>query len=117
MSKDPAKHMANQELQFEVLKHASSVGVIEITTQPAETSGNEWGPFGKLGYAHRPHQLVSQIHCPIVNQILGQLGKKLFALTLPLRLINLCSAIRATLGQRQIRQSTGLALNAGPFRQ
>src|SRR6218665_4140418 len=25
---------------------------------------------------------------------------------------NLCSAIRATLGQRQIRQSSGLALNA-----
>src|SRR6218665_670194 len=36
----------------------------------------------------------------------------MFALTLPERLPNLCSAIRATLGQRQIRQSPGLALNA-----
>src|SRR6218665_2045301 len=31
---------------------------------------------------------------------------------LPYRLPNFCSAIRATLGQRQIRQSPGLALNA-----
>src|SRR6218665_516254 len=30
----------------------------------------------------------------------------------PIRLPNLCSAIRATLGQRQIRQNPGLALNA-----
>src|SRR6218665_432439 len=36
----------------------------------------------------------------------------MFALTLPFRLPNFCSAIRATLGQRQIRQSPGLALNA-----
>src|SRR6218665_2756926 len=36
----------------------------------------------------------------------------MFALTLPQRLLNLCSAIRETLGQRQIRQSPGLALNA-----
>src|SRR6218665_1651669 len=36
----------------------------------------------------------------------------MFALTWPQRLANLCSAIRATLGQRQIRQSPGLALNA-----
>src|SRR6218665_1897868 len=36
----------------------------------------------------------------------------MFALTLPQRLPNFCSAIRATLGQRQIRQSPGLALNA-----
>src|SRR6218665_1443723 len=36
----------------------------------------------------------------------------MFALTLPERLPNFCSAIRATLGQRQIRQSPGLALNA-----
>src|SRR6218665_586864 len=36
----------------------------------------------------------------------------MFALTLTQRLANLCSAIRATLGQRQIRQSPGLALNA-----
>src|SRR6218665_3518397 len=36
----------------------------------------------------------------------------MFALTLPSRLPNFCSAIRATLGQRQIRQSPGLALNA-----
>src|SRR6218665_1319005 len=36
----------------------------------------------------------------------------MFALTLPKRLPNLCSAIRETLGQRKIRQSPGLALNA-----
>src|SRR6218665_3573884 len=36
----------------------------------------------------------------------------MLALTLPKRLANLCSAIRATLGQRQIRQRPGLALNA-----
>src|SRR6218665_892962 len=41
----------------------------------------------------------------------------MFALTLPwpyitVRLPNFCSANRATLGQRQIRQSPGLALNA-----
>src|SRR6218665_2193916 len=36
----------------------------------------------------------------------------MFALTLPFRLPNFCSAIRATLGQRQFRQSPGLALNA-----
>src|SRR6218665_3286079 len=36
----------------------------------------------------------------------------MFALTLPYRLPNFCSAIRATLGQRQICQSPGLALNA-----
>src|SRR6218665_685928 len=36
----------------------------------------------------------------------------MFALTLPYRLQNFCSAIRATLGQRQILQSPGLALNA-----
>src|SRR6218665_1197202 len=36
----------------------------------------------------------------------------MFALTLPKRLPNLCSAIRETLGQRQIRQSPGLTLNA-----
>src|SRR6218665_94016 len=36
----------------------------------------------------------------------------MFALTLPKRLPNFCSAIRATLGQRQIRQSPGFALNA-----
>src|SRR6218665_1416751 len=30
----------------------------------------------------------------------------------PIRLPNFCSAIRATLGQRQIRQNPGLALNA-----
>src|SRR6218665_2554344 len=36
----------------------------------------------------------------------------MFALTLPFRLPNFCSTIRATLGQRQIRQSPGLALNA-----
>src|SRR6218665_912514 len=36
----------------------------------------------------------------------------MFALTLPYRLQNFCSAIRETLGQRQIRQSPGLALNA-----
>jgi len=36
----------------------------------------------------------------------------MFALTLPKWLANLCSAIRATLGQRQIRQSPGLAQNA-----
>src|SRR6218665_814822 len=36
----------------------------------------------------------------------------MFALTLPSRLPNFCSAIRATLGQRQIRQSPGLPLNA-----
>src|SRR6218665_200979 len=36
----------------------------------------------------------------------------MFALTLPKRLPNFCSAIRATLGQRQFRQSPGLALNA-----
>src|SRR6218665_1159348 len=36
----------------------------------------------------------------------------MFALTLPQRLPNFCSAIRATLRQRQIRQSPGLALNA-----
>src|SRR6218665_273578 len=36
----------------------------------------------------------------------------MFALTLPSRLANFCSAIRATLGQRQIRQSPGLPLNA-----
>jgi len=39
-------------------------------------------------------------------------GKKMFALTLPKRLANLCSAFRATSGQRQIRQSPGLALSA-----
>src|SRR6218665_1133059 len=32
--------------------------------------------------------------------------------SLPYRLPNFCSAIRATLGQRQIRQSPGLALSA-----
>src|SRR6218665_2489784 len=36
----------------------------------------------------------------------------MFALTLPKRIPNFCSAIRATLGQRQICQSPGLALNA-----
>src|SRR6218665_1296056 len=36
----------------------------------------------------------------------------MFALTLPLRLPNFCSAIRATLGQRQFRQTPCLALNA-----
>src|SRR6218665_2977141 len=36
----------------------------------------------------------------------------MFALPLPYRQPNLCSAIRATLGQRQICQSPGLALNA-----
>src|SRR6218665_2791666 len=36
----------------------------------------------------------------------------MFALTLPYRLPNFCSEIRETLGQRQIRQSPGLALNA-----
>src|SRR6218665_38464 len=65
---------------------------------------------GELGYAHRP-QLDSQIHCPTGTQIWGPLGKENvcpnFALT-----VNLCSAIRATLGRRQIRQSPGLALNA-----
>jgi len=30
---------------------------------------------GEIGYAHRP-QLGSQIHCPIVNQIRGPLGKE-----------------------------------------
>src|SRR6218665_2296723 len=62
---------------------------------------------GALGYAHWP-QLGSQIHCPIGNQIWGPLGKQ----DLCPNLANLCSAIRATLGQRQIRQSPGLALNA-----
>jgi len=57
-------------------------------------------------------QLGALIHCPIGNQIWGPLGKE--DLTLPWPLINLCSAIRVTLGQRQIRQSPGLALNANP---
>src|SRR6218665_1577570 len=63
------------------------------------------------GYAHWP-QLGSQIHCPIGNQIWGPLGKDDVCPNFALTVANLCSAIRATLGQRQIRQSPGLALNA-----
>src|SRR6218665_2897328 len=67
---------------------------------------------GDLGYAHRPH-LGSQIHCPIGNQIWGTLGKEGVCPNFTLYgWANLCSTIRATLGQRQIRQSPGLALNA-----
>src|SRR6218665_2494213 len=67
---------------------------------------------GDLGYAHRPH-LGSQIHCPIGNQIWGTLGKEGVCPNFTLYgWANLCSAIRATLGQRQIRQSPGLPLNA-----
>ena len=68
---------------------------------------------GELGYAHWP-QLGSQIYYIIGNHIWGPIGKQdlcpNFALTAA-KLI-LCSAIWATLGQRQIRQSPGLALNA-----
>ena len=66
---------------------------------------------GELGYAHRP-QLGSQIHCPIVNQIWGPLGKgdvcPNFAQTVGKFVFNNSGNLR----QRQIRQTPGLALNA-----
>src|SRR6218665_3037453 len=67
---------------------------------------------GELGYAQRPiFGLPNSL--PYWKPNLGPIReRRCLPYLCPKRLANLCSAIRATLGQRQIRQSPGLALNA-----
>src|SRR6218665_1258190 len=64
---------------------------------------------GELGYAHWP-QLGSQIHCPIGNQIWGPLGKEDVCPNFALTVGKFVFINSGNLGQRQIRQSPGLAL-------
>ena len=78
------------------------------TTQTAKILGNEWGPFGKLNWGRAWLCSLAPDGLPI-----ALLGTKFR----PAR-EDVCpngyqiSAILATLGKRQIRQSPGLALNA-----
>src|SRR6218665_1883624 len=66
---------------------------------------------GELGYAHWP-QLGTQFIALLGTKFRGPLGKQDVCPNFALTAANFCSAIRATLGQRQIRQSQSLALNA-----
>ena len=91
------------------------IGYTRTPTQTAKIQGREWGPYGKpnQGRACLQAQLIGLSWIP--NSLpywAPNLRLVMERRCFPERLPNLCLAIRTTLGQRQIRQSPGLALNA-----